>query len=319
MRAKASIGLEKLTHQVNDCCIIGHQNLAHKAKKFHQSTKGLFMNRQKTLINRLPLLSSILAAAVLTGCATTTLKEAEQNDPWQGWNKSTQSFNDGFDKHILKPAAKGYLKITTDVIDDGVTNFFSNVNDIGVTINDILQFKLLQGGMDISRFLINTTAGVGGVFDWASKIDLPKHNEDFGQTLGVWGIPSGPYLVLPFFGPSSPRDAVGLLGDALMDPITYVSIFGGLAGSATSAGTSVLDATDYRAGVMASENVVNEATNGDRYDFLKSSYLQHREYLIYDGNPPGEKDPLDSEDNSDSDNTGNNPQPKGKKAGSPAE
>ncbi|MDD5462316.1 MAG: VacJ family lipoprotein [Methylococcales bacterium] len=277
------------------------------------------MNRQKISINRITLLSSILAVAFLTGCAVTTLREAEQNDPWQGWNKSTQSFNDGFDRHILKPAAKGYLKITTDAIDDGVTNFFSNINDIGVTINDVLQFKLLQGGMDISRFLVNTTAGIGGIFDWASKIDLPKHNEDFGQTLGVWGIPSGPYLVLPFFGPSSPRDAIGLLGDALMDPITYVSIFGGLAGSATSAGTSILDATDYRAGVMASENVVNEATNGDRYDFLKSSYLQHREYLIYDGNPPGEKDLLDSEDSGDSDNTGNNPQTNGKKDSGPAE
>jgi phospholipid-binding lipoprotein MlaA len=272
------------------------------------------MNVQQTVIARLLLIASIIAAMALTACATTTIKEAEQNDPWQGWNKSTQSFNDGFDKHILKPVANGYLLVTNNAIDDGVTNFFSNINDIGVTINDILQLKLLQSGMDFSRFIINTTAGVAGIFDWASKIDLPKHNEDFGQTLGFWGIPSGPYLVLPFFGPSSPRDTVGLIGDALMDPITYVSIFGGFAGSASSAGSSVLDATDYRAGVMDKEKVVEEAITDDRYDFIKSSYLQHREYLIYDENPPHEDDPLDSDESGirDSDNTGNNPPADGK-------
>jgi len=276
------------------------------------------MNRQRTIIYKPPLLAGIIAAVALTGCATATLNEAEQDDPWQGWNKGTQSFNDSFDKNVLKPLAIGYLDITNNAIDEGMTNFFSNVNDIGVTINDVLQFKLLQSSMDFSRFIINTTAGIGGIFDWASKIDLPKHNEDFGQSLGYWGIPSGPYLVLPFFGPSSPRDAVGLLGDALMDPITYVSIFGGFAGSAASAGTSVLDVTDYRAGVMTTEKVVDEATGGDRYDFLKSSYQQHREYLIYDGNPPAEEDPLDSDESGsgDSGNTGNSSQAEDKKDGS---
>ena len=272
------------------------------------------MNGQKTICVRFLLLTSIIATMALTGCATTTLKEAEQNDPWQGWNKSMQSFNDSFDKHVLKPVAKGYLDVTTNAVDDGVTNFFSNINDIGVSINDILQFKLLQGGMDISRFIINTTAGVAGIFDWASKIDLPKHNEDFGQTLAVWRMPSGPYWVLPFFGPSTPRDTVGLIGDAFMDPITYVSIFGGFAGSAASLGSSALDVTDYRAGIMTTEKVVEEASNGDRYDFIKSSYLQHRDYLIYDGNPPDVDDPLDSDHsgNGDSDSTGKSPPVEGK-------
>ncbi|MGZ8941524.1 MAG: MlaA family lipoprotein [Methylobacter sp.] len=228
-------------------------------------------------------------------------------DPWQGWNKGTQSFNDSFDKHILKPVAVGYLHVTNSAVDKGVTNFFSNINDIGVTINDILQLKLLQGGMDISRFLINTTAGVGGIFDWANEIDLPKHNEDFGQTLGYWGVPAGPYLVLPFFGASTPRDTVGLLGDAFLDPLTYVSIFGGFAGNIATIGTSALDVTDYRAGVMSSEKVVNEATDGNRYDFIKNSYLQHREYLIHDGNPPNEIDPLDVDESGgdSSDDAGN--------------
>ena len=253
------------------------------------------MKNQKTIITKHTLLIGVMAAA-LTGCATTMLKEAEQTDPWLGWNKNMQSFNDGFDKHLLKPVAKGYLTVASVPVDDGVTNFFSNINDIGVSINDILQFKLLQGGQDISRFIINTTVGIAGIFDWASKIDLPKHNEDFGQTLGVWNVPSGPYWVLPFFGPSTPRDAVGLIGDAFMDPITYVSIFGGFAGAAASAGSTALDVTDFRAGIMSKEDVVDEATDGNRYGFIKSAYLQHREYLIYDGNPPQEDDPLDTDE-----------------------
>lgn len=263
------------------------------------------MNRRKTINIKLPL-TCLMAAMVITGCATTP-KEAVEIDPWQGWNKDTQSFNDGFDKHVLKPVAVGYLNITNNAVDKGVTNFFSNINDIGVTINDILQLKLLQGGMDISRFIVNTTAGVGGIFDWANEIDLPKHNEDFGQTLGYWGVPSGPYLVLPFFGASTPRDTVGLIGDALLDPLTYVSVFGGFAGTIATTGTSALDVTDYRAGVMSSEKVINEATDGNRYDFIKNSYLQHREYLIYDGNPPNEIDPLDNDESGadGSDDAGN--------------
>jgi len=252
------------------------------------------MNRHNTI--KFPLLTWIIATTALTACATAPLNDAGENDPWQGWNKSTQSFNDSFDKHVLKPVAVGYLHVTNDAVDDGVTNFFSNINDIGVTINDLLQLKLLQGGMDSSRFIINTTVGIAGIFDWAGKLNLPKHNEDFGQTLGFWGVLSGPYLVLPFFGASTPRDTVGLIGDAFMDPLTYVSIFGGFVGSAVTAGTSALDVTDYRAGVMSTEKVIDEATNDDRYDFIKDSYLQHREYLIYDGNPPDEKDPLDSDE-----------------------
>ena len=281
----------------------------------YKQAKRLLMIRQKTLFTRLPLLTGVITVLALTGCATTPKTETEKNDPWQSWNKGAQAFNDSFDKNLLKPVAKGYLDVTNTAIDDGVTHFFSNINDIGVTINDLLQFKLLQSGMDFSRFMINTTAGVGGIFDWASKLDLPKHDEDFGQTLGYWGVPSGPYLVLPLFGPSSPRDTVGLIGDAFMDPLTYVSIFGGFAGTAATAGTSALDVTDTRAGVMTTEKVLDEATGENRYDFIKDSYQQHREYLIYDGNPPNEADPLDSDESGrgDSDNTGGSPKTEGKK------
>ena len=248
------------------------------------------MSMQKPTIHKPLLLSSLVISITLAGCASTATTVADPNDPWAGWNRGTQTFNDNLDKAILKPIAKGYQWITPEFVDEGVTNFFSNINDIGVFLNDLLQFKLTQSGMDGGRFLINTTAGVAGFIDVASMIDLPKHKEDFGQTLGYWGVPSGSYLVLPFFGPSSPRDAVGLVGDALFNPLTYVSVFGGAAVNAATAGSRALDVTDRRANLMTTEKIVDEGAV-DRYDFIKNSYEQNRDYLIHDGNPPDENDP----------------------------
>lgn len=250
---------------------------------------------QQTKASRALLLSNLVILMNLLGCASTPTSESKQTDSLEGWNRGTQSFNDSLDKHVMKPIAKGYQKITPEPVNEGVTNFFSNINDIGVTINDLLQFKLLQGGMDFSRFLINTTVGVAGFFDVAQKINLPKHNEDFGQTLGFWGVPSGTYLVLPFVGPSSPRDTFGLVGDALLNPLTYVSAFGGAAVNAATAGSKVLDVTDTRADVLSSEKVLDEAAV-DRYDFIKNAYQQRREYLIHDGNPPEATDDLSLEE-----------------------
>ncbi|MGD0960464.1 MAG: VacJ family lipoprotein [Methylomonas sp.] len=238
------------------------------------------------LINFLPPLFVVASLVVLLGgCAIANFKQAEQTDPWRDWNKNTQSFNDNFDKTILKPAAVEYLHVTNHDIDEGVSNFFYNINDLAEAVNDFFQLKLLHSGMDISRFVINTTAGVGGIFDLASKIDLPRHQEDVGQTLAFWGIPSGPYFVLPFFGPSTPRETIGLIGDASLDPLTYVSIFGGLAGFGATVFTSALDITDHRAALMSKEKMLNEATmnKGERYDFIKSTYLQHRDFLNHDG------------------------------------
>ena len=251
---------------------------------------------QQNLFNARLILSSLAISSLLGGCASTAV-QPDANDPWQSWNRSTQTFNDKLDNAVVKPLAKGYQWITPKPIDDGITNFFSNINDIGVTINDFLQLKLLQGGKDFSRFLVNTTVGVGGLFDVAKKIDLPKHNEDFGQTLGYWGVSSGNYLVLPFFGPSSPREAAGLLGDALFNPLTYVSFIGGAASAAT-AGARAVEITDTRADLLSTEKIVDEASV-DRYDFIKNAYRQRREYLVYDGNPPENEDdefePLDTD------------------------
>ncbi len=243
-------------------------------------------------------LAMVLASLLLlSGCAS---NPTNPDDPWEGWNRDVQGFNDDVDELILKPMATGYLHITNDPIDKGVTNFFSNIDDITVFINDILQFKLLQAGQDISRFVVNTTAGVAGFIDVASMIDLPKHNEDFDQTLAVWGVPEGPYLVLPFVGPSSPRGFVGLLGDAATDPTNYLFL-AGTAASIASTGSGVLDVTDERAGLMTTEKIVDEAAL-DRYEFIKNSYRQHRNYLIHDGEVPEENGDFDI-DNIDFDET----------------
>jgi len=249
------------------------------------------MDQTKVITHKPLLLCGLSLAIALTGCATTS-PTPEKTDPWIGWNKGTQSFNDNIDKAILKPVAKGYQWITPTLVNEGVTNFFSNINDIGVTINDLLQFKLNQTGSDASRLLVNSTVGVAGFVDVAKLIDLPKHQEDFGQTLSVWGVPSGSYLVLPLLGPSNPRDAVGIVGDALFNPLTYVSAFGTTAISAAIAGSKAVDVVDRRANLMTTEKIINEGSV-NRYEFIKNSYEQNRDFLIHDGNSSQDVDLLD--------------------------
>lgn len=252
----------------------------------------------------------LLISGIIAGCAATPSTEVKQTDSMEGWNRGTQDFNDTLDDNVLKPVAKGYERVAPQPVNESVTNFFSNINDIGVTVNDLLQLKILQGGMDFTRFLINTTAGAGGLFDVAKKVNLPKHNEDFGQTLGFWGVPSGTYLVLPLLGPSSPRDTVGLVGDTLLNPLTYVSAFGGVAASAATTGSKALEITDTRADLLSSEKVLDEASV-DRYDFIKNAYRQRREYLVHDGDPPEQEtdelsldDEMDALDDNNSKQTG---------------
>ena len=210
----------------------------------------------------------------------------DPKDPYEEWNRGVQSFNDNLDDYAMKPVATGYRWITPSFVDQGITNFFSNIKDIGVTINDLLQLKVAQTGLDGSRFLVNSIAGIGGFIDVASMIDLPKHNEDFDQTLGVWGVPSGPYLVLPFFGPSSPRGVGGLVGDAAMNPISYLDC------GAITGGLFALNAADLRADNLDTEKIASEAAV-DRYAFFKSAYFQQREYLINDGQLSEESDFMD--------------------------
>jgi phospholipid-binding lipoprotein MlaA len=250
---------------------------------------GNEMQQKKLIIQ----LGYIILLTTLGGCATTA---KDPQDPLEGWNRGVQTFNDNLDKYAMKPIAKGYQWITPSFVDQGVSNFFSNINDIGVTINDLLQFKISQTGMDGSRFIVNTIAGVAGFVDVAEMIDLPKHHEDFDQTMGVWGIPTGPYLVLPFFGPSSPRGVGGLVGDAALNPISYLD------SGVISSGLFGVNAVDLRADNIANERIASEAAV-DRYAFFKSAYFQQRKYLIYDGNlPEGEEDLLEIDEELNKDN-----------------
>jgi phospholipid-binding lipoprotein MlaA len=227
-------------------------------------------------------LGCLVLLGILDGCATTA---KDPQDPWEGWNRGVQVFNDKFDDYAMKPIAEGYQWITPEFVDLGVSNFFSNINDVAVTINDLLQFKIKQSGMDGARFIVNTVTGVAGLIDVAATMDLPKHNEDFDQTLGVWGVPAGPYLVLPFLGPSSPRGVGGLIGDGAMNPISY------LFGTGVAGGLYLFNGVDLRADNLANEKVATEAAV-DRYAFFKSAYFQQRKYLIYDGNVPEEESDL---------------------------
>jgi len=231
---------------------------------------------------KLIMLIGIIVSVQLTGCAT--VSSPDPRDPWEGWNRNVQSFNDGLDDYAMKPVAKGYDWIMPDFANTAVTNVFSNIDDIGVTINDFLQGKFSQSGMDASRFIVNTTAGIGGLIDVATMIDLPKHKEDFGQTLGFWGIPPGPYLVLPFFGPSSPRGVVGLAGDAAMNPITYIG------SPYISGGIFAVNAIDTRANNLATEKIADEASVFGRYEFFRDAYIAQRKSLVLDGEIPEDED-----------------------------
>jgi len=215
---------------------------------------------------------------VLSGCATTS---EGVNDPFENYNRTMYSINDTLDKAIIKPAAQGYDAVLPDAIERVVSNFFSNLNEITVILNDLLQLKFGQAIDDTGRFLLNSTVGIAGIFDVAGYAGYESHDEDFGQTLGVWGVEQGAYIVLPFFGPSTTRDTVGLVGDIFTDPVTYVDDAG--ARNALVA----LKVLDARANLLGVEKVLEEAAE-DKYSYVRDAYLQRRENLVYDGNPPEE-------------------------------
>lgn len=225
---------------------------------------------------------NIVLIIVLSGCAST--QSTDVRDPWESWNRKIHVFNDTVDDYAMKPVAKGYRWIMPSFADRAVSNVFSNIDDIGVTINDLLQAKFTQSGMDGARFIVNTTAGIAGLIDVASMINLPKHKEDFGQTLGYWGVPTGPYLVLPFFGPSSPRGVAGLVGDAAMNPITYIG------SPYISSGIFAVNAIDIRADNLGTEKIADEASAFGRYEFFKDAYISQRQALVLDGEVPEDED-----------------------------
>jgi phospholipid-binding lipoprotein MlaA len=224
-------------------------------------------------------LSLLLTSLALGGCASTS---HNPQDPFESFNRGVYQFNDTLDKAVIKPVAQGYNTVVPEPGRMMLSSFFSNLNDVVVLANDLLQFKVVQAVSDTGRIVVNTTFGVFGVADVATAIGLKKHNADFGQTLGHWGIGSGPYLMLPLFGPSSVRDGVGLYADSFASPIMKISNVD------TRNEAYVTNLIGKRAALLDQENVLDEAAI-DRYAFIRDAYLQHRQSLVYDGNPPREK------------------------------
>ncbi len=234
-------------------------------------------NKNKFLLCCLLFITFLLSS----GCATIE-GPANPDDPFESFNRSMFQFNDTVDKYAFKPAAQGYNFIMPSFASKGVSNFFSNVDDIVVFFNQLLQFKFAEAASTSARFVFNSTFGLLGLIDVATHMDLPKYNEDFGQTLAVWGVASGPYVVLPFIGPRTIRDSAGLAVDwTFFDPVFNRQTL------QQSLVTLTIKYVDIRAGLLKASNIIDE-TVPDRYSFVRDAWLLRRQFLIYDGNPPEE-------------------------------
>ena len=231
---------------------------------------------------RLPAAMLLL---LLSGCATTGSAPSEA-DPWERVNRSTYAFNDAIDRAVLKPVAKGYRRYVPQWMRTGVTNFLSNLAYPTVIVNNVLQLKLMDAVTDTTRLVLNTTFGLGGLFDPASKAGLPRNDEDFGQTLGYWGMPPGPYVVIPFLGPSTLRDAPSLYVDYLTDARHYIG------DNPLEFGFLGLSIVDRRARLLPVESMIEDAF--DPYAVIRNAYLDRREYQVRDGDV--EPDDLELED-----------------------
>lgn len=226
-------------------------------------------------------MNSAIRVAVLTmacavgGCATTT----NPKDPFERFNRAMFSFNDALDQHAVKPAAEAYSKILPNFVQIGIGNFFGNLGDVWTMVNNFLQGKVADGTTDIMRVAVNSTLGFGGVLDIATESGLNKHKEDFGQTLGTWGVRPGPYVVLPVLGSSTLRDTIATPLDLTADPWQqkYPVRW-------RNTGT-VVRLIDQRAVLLGASNLLEDAAL-DRYEFIRDAYLQRRESKIHDGESP---------------------------------
>ncbi len=219
-------------------------------------------------------LGIILAA---TGCAT--MQNEPGHDPLEPANRVFFNVNESLDRALLKPAAKGYVRVTPVPVRTGITNFFNNLSYLNVILNDFLQGKFEQGVNDSLRFIFNSTLGIGGWFDVAGDdMGLPAHEEDFGQTLAVWGVDKGFYLYLPLFGPNTLRDTADFIPSTFLNPFFYVS-------GPVLFPLNAVNAINTRANLLEASNIRDQAAL-DPYAFTREAYLQQREFLIHDGNPP---------------------------------
>jgi phospholipid-binding lipoprotein MlaA len=229
-------------------------------------------------ISRFLLLSALSLG--LAGCATTG--KPDPRDPLESVNRAVFEFNEAADKAIAKPVATAYVNVMPVPARMMVGNFFSNLEDVVITFNDLMQFKFTQAASDATRVFVNSTLGIFGLVDVAS-LRLEKHNEDFGQTLGYWGLGTGPYLMLPLVGPSNLRDGVGLYADSFQSPLYQMQHM------RTRNQLYVAKLANRRGELLEQEKLLGDATI-DRYTFIRDAYLNRRQSLVYDGNPPHVKD-----------------------------
>lgn len=225
---------------------------------------------------------ALATACLLAGCAATP-GSGNPDDPWEGYNRRAHAFNEMADREVLKPAALSWREGMPSFVQEGVSNFFRNVEDVGTGLNNLLQGKFAQGASDLGRFAVNSVVGIGGLWDVASPMGLEKHEEDFGQTLGWWGVPPGPYFVIPFLGPSTARDAPA----RFVDP--SLAYNRSIDDSALRGGLYALDAVRTRAQLLQAERILDAAAL-DKYSFTRDAWLQRRRSHVYDGRPPREPD-----------------------------
>lgn len=232
----------------------------------------------ESIVKRMFAAGMLCAAALLSGCATGP--QANPADPLEPFNRSVTMFNDGLDKAVLKPVATAYRDVVPSPVRTGVHNFFNNLRDVWSAVNNALQIKPRQTVEMGFRVLTNTTIGLGGVLDVASEMGMNRYNEDFGQTLGYWGVGPGPYVVLPVLGPSNLRDGVSLFtADKYGDLVQHIDHI------PTRNSTYVFRAVDTRMQILRAEELLRDAAL-DPYSFTRDSYLQLRRSEVYDGNPP---------------------------------
>ena len=224
----------------------------------------------------------LLCVALTSGCASVPPDQRVEHDPWEPMNRSVYRFNDAIDRAVAKPIARGYNKVIPEPVRNGITNFSRNLLAPSSALNNFLQGKPTQGTEELARFLFNSTFGIAGIFDVAARGGLEEQRETFGQTLAVWGVPTGPYVVLPFFGPQTVRGISVLPLEFYADPLNYYD------NTSVRDKIYVLRAVNARARFLSFESVLEESQ--DRYVTVRESFLQNLEFRVYDGDPPVDDD-----------------------------
>ena len=238
-------------------------------------------SRLSALTQSVVLAGSLIALGSLQGCAT-----PQNRDPLESWNRKVFSFNESLDDNVLKPVATGYRAVTPEPVRNAFTNFVGNIKDAWSTVNLFLQGRFKDGTLGVIRFTVNSTFGLAGLIDIATPMQLDKPNEDFGQTLGVWGVKPGAYIVWPVLGPSTVRDSFSIPGDFYFSA-SAVAVYPREANILTT-----LQIVNLRANLLDAGNLIDDVAL-DKYAFIRDAYFQRRQNLIYEGDPPDEEEPAD--------------------------